>query len=157
MNSLKRFAYCSGWTVEISAAACKAHGDRHNQTHCQKIELTRVSLTKMTIFKRLLNASPSLTPCLTAFAACAAFFLVSYCVSTSIRPMKYTSRWGAPEGREFGSLMTDTDLHTSTVFFNHCAEAHWGLVYCEPRVPWKILFFYLIGRGKKTILSHNVL
>lgn len=45
------------------------------------------------------SSLPILTPCLTVFAAWAAFFFVSYWVRTSIRPMKYTSLWGAPEIR----------------------------------------------------------
>lgn len=56
-----------------------------------------VHFTMIEISKQRLPTHPCcLTPCLTALAAWAAFFLVSYCVSTSIRPIKYTSLWGAP-------------------------------------------------------------
>lgn len=69
----------------------------------------------------------SLTPCLTALAAWAAFFLVSYCVSTSIRPIKYTSLRGAPTRERF------------TVFGERYWSAHMILscaAQCERKFRW---------------------
>lgn len=107
MKSRNLLAYCSGWTVDISAPAWKIRGN--NLVKCGKLKFAENYTNHQAWWDKLhclyFIAHPfffifihqRLTPCFTVFAACAAFFLVSYCVNTSIKPMKYTSFCGAPE------------------------------------------------------------
>lgn len=99
-SQLKAMQICLRWSLGIvwhTARGGQSRSLHQPATHIRNVISTKGS--QQTLYVSLFHHPPlrRLTPCLTVFAAWAAFFFVSYCVRTSIRPMKYTSLWGAPE------------------------------------------------------------